>query len=137
VPAHCAGVVPPSEPVVIVLVFFQLARQVHGVPEEYSIKVLMPDRSDQPFDKRMRDRSVRNRLDLLDLLSLRKNMFGLGIGLQMVAAEFMGRCVFAGRLRPMQNEWKLLAPLGASTAVGKCRDRHAETGASVRRALRA
>src|SRR3984893_10459373 len=26
-----------------------------------------PDRSDQPFDERMRDRSVRNRLDLLDL----------------------------------------------------------------------
>src|SRR6202030_1944892 len=45
----------------------QLARQVHGVPEKYPIKVLTPDRSDQPFDERMRDRSVRNRLDLLDL----------------------------------------------------------------------
>src|SRR6202022_3951405 len=53
--------------VVIVLVFLQLARQVHGVPEKYPIKVLAPDRSDQPFDERMRDRSVRNRLDLLDL----------------------------------------------------------------------
>ena len=53
--------------VVIVLVFLQLARQVHGVPEKYPIKVLTPDRSDQPFDERMRDRSVRNRLDLLDL----------------------------------------------------------------------
>src|SRR5260370_38329583 len=53
--------------VVIVLVFLQLARQVHGVPEKYPIKVLTPDRSDQPFDEGMRDRSVRNRLDLLDL----------------------------------------------------------------------
>src|SRR5260370_24567269 len=53
--------------VVIVLVFVQLAHQVHGVPEKYPIKVLTPDRSDQPFDERMRDRSVRNRLDLLDL----------------------------------------------------------------------
>src|SRR5580693_1673953 len=53
--------------VVIVLVFVQLACQVHGVPEKYPIKVLTPDRSDQPFDERMRDRSVRNRLDLLDL----------------------------------------------------------------------
>jgi hypothetical protein len=47
-------------------IFLQLARQVHGVPEKYPIKVLTPDRSDQPFDERMRDLSVRNRLDLLD-----------------------------------------------------------------------
>src|ERR1700730_12968947 len=53
--------------VVIVLVFVQLARQVHGVPEKYPIEVLTPDRSDQPFDERMRERSVLNRLDLLDL----------------------------------------------------------------------
>jgi hypothetical protein len=45
----------------------QLARQVHGVPEEYPIKVVTPDSSDQPFDERMRDRNGRNRLDLLDL----------------------------------------------------------------------
>jgi transposase len=59
-----------------------------------------------------------------------------GIGLQMVAAEFMGRCVLRRHLRPVQSELKLLAPLRASTAVGKCRDLHAETGTSVRRALR-
>ena len=53
--------------VVIIREFAQLPRQVHGVPEEYAIEVLAPDRSDQPFDERMRDRSVRNRLDLLDL----------------------------------------------------------------------
>ena len=53
--------------VVIVPEFVQLARQVDGVPEEYAIEILAPDRSDQPFDERMRDRSVRNRLDLLDL----------------------------------------------------------------------
>jgi hypothetical protein len=53
--------------VVIVHEFAKLARQVHGVPEEYPIKVLTPDSSDQPFDERMGDRSVRNRLDLLDL----------------------------------------------------------------------
>src|SRR5438876_404479 len=53
--------------VVIVAELLQLPRQVHRVPEEYPIEVLTPDRSDQPFDERMRDRSVRNRLDLLDL----------------------------------------------------------------------
>ena len=53
--------------VVVVLEFDQLACQVHSVPEEYPIKVLPPDRSDQPFDKRMRDRSIWHRLDLLDL----------------------------------------------------------------------
>ena len=31
----------------------QPARQVHGVPEEYSIKVLTPDRSDPPLDERV------------------------------------------------------------------------------------
>ena len=53
--------------VVIVLVFVQLSRQVRGIPEEYAVKILAPDRSDQPFDKRMRDGSVRDRLDLFDL----------------------------------------------------------------------
>jgi hypothetical protein len=51
--------------VVIVLVFVQLARQVHGIPEEYAVKILTPHRSDQPFDERMRDWSVPNRLNLL------------------------------------------------------------------------
>lgn len=53
--------------VVVVFEFDQLACQVHSIPEEYPIKVLPPDRSDQPFDKRMGDRSIRHRLDLLDL----------------------------------------------------------------------
>ena len=53
--------------VVIISEFIQLPRQVDGVPEEYAIKVLAPDCSDQPFDERMRDRSVGDRLDLLDL----------------------------------------------------------------------
>jgi len=45
--------------VVIVPELSQLPRQIHRVPEEHSIQVLTPDRADQPFDKRMRDRSVR------------------------------------------------------------------------------
>ena len=53
--------------IIIVFVFVQLARQVSGIPKEYAIKILAPDCSDEPFDKRMGDRSVRNRLDLLDL----------------------------------------------------------------------
>ena len=53
--------------IIIVFVFVQLARQVCGIPKEYAIKILAPDCSDEPFDKRMGDRSVRNRLDLLDL----------------------------------------------------------------------
>ena len=52
--------------IVIISEFAQLAHQVYGVPEECPIKVLTPNSSDQPFDERMRDRSVRNRLDLLD-----------------------------------------------------------------------
>ena len=52
---------------VVVPEFSELARQVHGVPEEYPIEVLTPDRSNQPFDERMRDWSVRDRLDFLDL----------------------------------------------------------------------
>ena len=53
--------------VVVVFEFDQLVCQVHGIPEEYPIKVPPPDSPDQPFDKRMRDRSIRRRLDLLDL----------------------------------------------------------------------
>ena len=53
--------------IVIVLVFAQLARQVDGIPEEHTVKILSPDRPDQPFNKRMRDRSEWNRLELLDL----------------------------------------------------------------------
>jgi len=53
--------------VVVVLEFDQLACQVHSIPEEYPSKVLPPDRSDQPFDERMREGSIWHRLDLLDL----------------------------------------------------------------------
>ena len=56
-----------AQGVVIVSEFDQLPRQVHRVPEKHAIEVLTPDRADQPFDERMRNRSVRNRLDLLDL----------------------------------------------------------------------
>ena len=53
--------------VVVVSEFIQLPGQVDHVPEEHAIEILAPNRADQPFDERMRDRSVRNRLDLLDL----------------------------------------------------------------------
>jgi hypothetical protein len=46
--------------VVIISEFAQLQSQVHGVPEEYAIKVLTPNSSDQRLDEWMRDRSVRN-----------------------------------------------------------------------------
>ena len=39
--------------VVIVPEFAQFSHQVHGVPEEYPIEVLTPDRANQPFDERM------------------------------------------------------------------------------------
>ena len=42
------------------------SRQVHRVPEEHAIEVLAPDRADQALNEAMRDRRVRNRLDLLD-----------------------------------------------------------------------
>jgi len=71
-PARCAGVVPSSRAVdpirvVVILEFDKLACQVRSIPEEYPIKILAPDRSDPPFDKRMRDRDIWHRLDLLDL----------------------------------------------------------------------
>jgi hypothetical protein len=52
--------------VIVIPEFLQLPRQVDGVPEQYAIETQAPDRPNQPFDERMRDRSVRNRLDLLD-----------------------------------------------------------------------
>ncbi len=48
---------------------FEFSRQVHRVPEQPTIKVVTPDRPNQAFDERMRNWSVRNRLDLLDLHS--------------------------------------------------------------------
>jgi hypothetical protein len=53
--------------VVIVLELIQLALKVGPIPEEHLIQVLAPNRADQPFDERMRNWGVRNRLDLLDL----------------------------------------------------------------------
>ncbi|MGH8508134.1 MAG: hypothetical protein ACREVH_05385 [Gammaproteobacteria bacterium] len=51
--------------IVIVAEFVQLLRQVDRVPKEHPIKILAPNRPDQPFDERMRNRDVGNRLDLL------------------------------------------------------------------------
>src|SRR5437867_3620136 len=53
--------------VVIISELAQFSCQIHGVPEEYPIEVFTPDRSNKPFDEGMRDRSVRNGLDFLDL----------------------------------------------------------------------
>src|SRR5258708_3959941 len=44
----------------------QFAPQVERIPEQHLVKVLTPDRADQALDERMRNRDVRNRLDLLD-----------------------------------------------------------------------
>ena len=40
--------------IVINLEVIQLALQVELVPKEYVVKILPPDRANQPFDKRMR-----------------------------------------------------------------------------------
>ena len=45
----------------------QLPREIDRVPEERAIEILAPNRPDQPFDEGMGDRSVGNRLDLLNL----------------------------------------------------------------------
>lgn len=47
--------------------FFQLSLQVDCVPDEYVIKKLSSNRSDQPFYERMGHRYRRDRLDLVDL----------------------------------------------------------------------
>ena len=44
----------------------QLTRQVDRIPEEYAIKIFAASRADQPFDERMRNGDVRDRLDLVD-----------------------------------------------------------------------
>jgi hypothetical protein len=53
--------------VVIISECAQLTPQVDCVPEEHVIEIFAADGADQPFNERMRDRSIRNRLDLLDL----------------------------------------------------------------------
>jgi len=53
--------------VVVIPECFQLSRQIDRVPEEDAVQVLTPDRADQTLNERMRNRCVRDRLDLLDL----------------------------------------------------------------------
>lgn len=53
--------------VVIIREGVQLSRQVDRVPEEHVIEIFAAHGADQPFNERVRDRGVRNRLDLLDL----------------------------------------------------------------------
>ena len=53
--------------VVIISELSQFPRQVARVPEKHAVQVLAPDRSDQALYEGMRDRCVRNRLDLVDL----------------------------------------------------------------------
>jgi hypothetical protein len=55
----------PGE-IVVMLERVQLAHQIRRVPEEHTVEGLAPDRADQAFDKGMRNRRVRNRLDRLD-----------------------------------------------------------------------
>jgi len=56
-------------PVAIVISFeiAHLPRQVDRIPEQHTIKILAPNRADQPLDERMRYRDIGNRLDLIDL----------------------------------------------------------------------
>ena len=53
--------------IVVMLEFAQFAHQICSTPEERAVEVLAPDRTDQTFDKGMRNRRLPNRLDLLDL----------------------------------------------------------------------
>ena len=52
--------------VVIAAEFLQLPLQVERNPEEHLIEKLPANGTDQPFQKWMRDRHMRNRLDLVD-----------------------------------------------------------------------
>ena len=56
-----------SATVVISLELSQLPLKIDRIPEKHAIKALAPDRPDQPFDERMRNRDVRNRFDRIDL----------------------------------------------------------------------
>jgi hypothetical protein len=53
--------------VVVIRECVQLSPQVDRVPEEHVIEIFAADGADQPFNERMRDRGVRNLLDLRDL----------------------------------------------------------------------
>ena len=50
--------------IVVSLEFAQLVRQIDCIPEKHAIKMLAPYGADQSFNERMRNRDVRNRLDL-------------------------------------------------------------------------
>src|SRR6202795_2236835 len=45
----------------------QVPHQIGYVPEEDAVEIFSANGADQPFDERMRNGRVRNRLDLLDL----------------------------------------------------------------------
>ena len=56
-----------AELIVIIPEVAQLSHQIARIPEEHSVKILTANGADQPFDERMRNWGVRNRLDLLDI----------------------------------------------------------------------
>src|SRR5581483_10762582 len=47
--------------------FLQLVRKVHLTPEQNVIQILASNRSDQAFDKWMRDRHIRDRFNFLNI----------------------------------------------------------------------
>ena len=53
--------------VVVIAEVSQLPREIDSVPEEHAVEILTPNRPNQSFYEWMRNRRVRNRLDLLDL----------------------------------------------------------------------
>ena len=52
--------------IVVIPEVIELSREVNRVPEERAIKILSPNRPNQSFDERVRNRRVRNRLNFLD-----------------------------------------------------------------------
>ena len=58
--------------VVVGLEIAKFRGKIDRVPEERAVKVLAPNRTYQSLDERVRHRSVRNRLDFLDLEDVRR-----------------------------------------------------------------
>jgi len=56
-----------SVTIIVMLEFEQLSLQVHSRPKQHPVQVLPPDRADQAFDERMRERHTRNCFDFCDL----------------------------------------------------------------------
>ena len=52
--------------IVISLEIVQLSRQIDRIPKEHTIKILAPNGSDQPFNERVGNWDIWNRLDLID-----------------------------------------------------------------------